>query len=201
MAGVLQLWNSCASSVKCDGRWNYPYFSSPPLPIPFHMHHKHLKLVTDSLSSFQNEVQHYRLYKKRDRILLKQKQSCPVNSAYSVPKWTCAQSWCASSSSLPSSAGTQLKVPMTVAWGSCCSQRGPYQTERVAAVVRAMMQEPVQCRVEMGVFNIIGGRRRRPQAENTDSVRFSQATVTISLKKKKQTTKQETFACCWMQVA
>lgn len=61
------------------------------------------------------------------------------------------------------------------------------------------MQEPVQCRVEMGVFNIIGGRRRRPQAENTDNVRFSQATVTISLKKEKN--KEETSACCQMQVA
>lgn len=38
----------------------------------------------------------------------------------------------------------------------------------------------------MGVFSIMGGRRRRPQAENTDSVRFSQATQTISLKKKVQ---------------
>lgn len=65
------------------------------------------------------------------------------------------------------------------------------------------MQEPVQCRVEMGVFRTIGGRRRRPQAENTDSVRFSQATVTISLEKKKKANKtnQETFVCCQMQVA
>lgn len=64
------------------------------------------------------------------------------------------------------------------------------------------MQEPVQCRVEMGVFRIIGGRRRRPQAENTDSVRFSQATVTISLEKKQTNkTNQETLVCCQMQVA
>lgn len=61
------------------------------------------------------------------------------------------------------------------------------------------MQEPVQCRVEMGVFNTMGGRRRRPQAENTDNVRFSQATVTISLKKKEQS-KQEAFVCVQMQV-
>lgn len=49
----------------------------------------------------------------------------------------------------------------------------------------------------MGVFNIIGGRRRRPQAENTDNVRFSQATLTISLKERKN--KTATF--CQMQVA
>lgn len=31
MAGVL--WNSCPSLVKCDGKWKYPYSSSPPLPF------------------------------------------------------------------------------------------------------------------------------------------------------------------------
>jgi len=50
----------------------------------------------------------------------------------------------------------------------------------------------------MGIFNIIGGRRRRPQAENTDNVRFSQATLTISLKKKNQ---NQAFTFCEMQVA
>lgn len=56
----------------------------------------------------------------------------------------------------------------------------------------------MQCRVEMGVFNIIGGRRRRPQAENTDNVRFSQATLTISLKKKNNQKETFTFFQMWV---
>lgn len=46
---------------------------------------------------------------------------------------------------------------------------------------------------------MMGGRRRRPQAENTDNVRFSQATVTISLKKTGQS-KQKPFVVVQMQV-
>lgn len=41
----------------------------------------------------------------------------------------------------------------------------------------------MQCKVEMGECKTMGGRRRRPQAENTDNVRFSQATLTTSLGK------------------